>query len=62
MVMGVLINLEQISRNAGVHRKGEELEYFQYLNRLPIAKLLVADDATDLHMEHDQLCMHASAS
>ena len=53
MVMGVLINLEQISRNAGVHRKGEEFEYFQYLNRLPIAKLLVAD----LHMEHDQLCM-----
>ena len=47
MVMGVLINLEQISRNAGVHRKGEAFEYFQYLNRLPIAKLLVADDATE---------------
>ena len=53
MVMGVLINLEQISRNAGVHRKGDKFEYFQYLNRLPIAKLLVADDATDPHMEHD---------
>ena len=62
MVMGVLINLEQISRNAGVHRKGEAFEYFQYLNRLPIAKLLVADDAIDLLMVHDQLVMHASAS
>ena len=57
MGMGVLINLEQISRNACVHRKGEEFEYFQLLNQLPIDKLLVADDATDLHMEHDRLCM-----
>ena len=42
--MGSLINLEQISRrNARVHRKIEEFEYFQYLDRdrLPTVGLLV---------------------
>ena len=52
--MGSLINLEQISRrNARVHWKIEEFEYFQYLDRLPTVELLVraaADGATDLCM------------